>query len=56
MAESEINRKVAEQDIPKILAAIHSGVQSKKKWTLVVEGSDNGGIIDIQLTKKESFK
>ena len=56
MAESEFNRKIAEQDIPKILAAIQSAIESKKKWTLVVEGSDNGGIVDIQLIQKKSYK
>jgi len=56
VSDSDISKKVAEQEIPKILAAIQSAIAAKKKWTLVVEGSDNGGILDIQLTQKKSFK
>jgi hypothetical protein len=56
MSTAEASKKVAEQDIPKILAAIQSAIEAKRKWTLVVEGSDNGGILDIQLTQKKSYK
>jgi hypothetical protein len=56
MSESDLSKKVSEQDVPKILAAIQSAIEAKKKWTLVVEGSDNGGILDIQLTQKKSYK
>ena len=54
--DSEVSKKVAEQDVPKILAAIQSAVEAKKKWTLTIKGSDNGGIVDIHLTQEKSFK
>ena len=56
MAEVEISKKVAEQDVPKILAAVQSGIESKQAWTLTIKGSDNGGIIDIRLVREKSFK
>ena len=48
--------KVESEDIPKVLAAIQSAIQSKKKWTLTVKGADNGGIIDIHLILEKSYK
>jgi hypothetical protein len=56
MADSEMSKKIAEQDIPRILAAIKNGVDSKQYWTLTIKGTDNGGIIDIRLVKEQSFK
>ena len=56
MAESDFNKKIAEQDIPKVLAAIQTAIESKKQWTLTVKGSDNGGIIDIRLVLEKSYK
>ena len=53
---ADIKSKIEVEDIPKILAAIQSAVESKKKWTLTVKGADNGGIIDIHLVLEKSFK
>lgn len=56
MTVAEVSKKVTEQEIPKILAAIKSGIESGRLWTLYVKGSDNGGIVDIRLTTEKSFK
>ena len=52
----ETKSKVELEDIPKILAAIQTAIESKKQWTLTVKGSDNGGIIDIRLVLEKSYK
>ena len=54
MAESK--SKLEEQDIPKILAAIQTAVESRKAWALMVKGASNGGIIDIRLTLEVNYK
>ena len=53
---ADLESKVEIEDVPKILAAIQSAIESKKKWTLTVKGADNGGIIDIHLVLEKSFK
>ena len=56
MDERDISRKVTEQDIPKILAAIQSAIDQKRLWTLTVKGLGDGGIMDIRLIQEKSFK
>lgn len=56
MAIIEASKKVETEDIPKILAAIKSGINSKEMWTLTVKGADNGGIVDIRLVREKGFK
>jgi hypothetical protein len=53
---SEMKSKVETEDIPKILAAIQTAIDSKKQWTLTVKGADNGGIVDIRLVLEKSYK
>ncbi len=48
--------KVQDEDIPKILAAIKTAIDSKQRWTLTVSGTENGGIIGINLKLEKTFK
>lgn len=50
------SRKVTEQDIPKILAAIQTAIDAKRLWTLTIKGLGDGGIVDIRLVQEKSFK
>ena len=52
----EPSSKVEQEDIPKILAAIHTAIQAKQKWTLTVNGAENGGIVAIHLKLERAFK
>ena len=56
MAADEVSKKVTEQDIPKILAAIQTAINEKRMWTLTVKGLGDGGIMDIRLVQEKSFK
>jgi hypothetical protein len=53
---SEKPSKVETEDVPKILAAIKRGVDSKQNWTLTITGASNGGIIGINLKREENLK
>lgn len=56
MSDPAVSKKVAEQDIPKILAAIQSAIDGKRQWTVTIKGLGDGGIMDIRLVQEKSFK
>ena len=53
---SEPTSKFEAEDLPKILAALHTAYNSKTKSTVKVEFAENGGVTDIALETKKKFK
>ena len=52
----ESSSKFESEDLPKILAALHTAYNSKTKSTVKVEFAENGGVTDIALETKKKFK
>jgi hypothetical protein len=48
--------KVETEDIPRILAAVKTAVDSRQTCRIVIDVAENGGVIGIQLESKKKFK
>lgn len=48
--------KFEEQDLPKILAALQTAKTSKQNARVIIDFTENGGVIGIQLESKRKFK
>lgn len=48
--------KFEEMDLPKILAALETAKNSKQNSRVIIDFTENGGVIGIQLESKRKFK
>ena len=48
--------KFEEQDLPKILAALHTAHEGKQLARVIIDFAADGGVLSVQLESKRKFK